>query len=488
MANKFRKILALGLGLLMGAQSMVAFAADTSLPSDVEGLEAFPGDGEVSLSWDASTDDTGVSGYYVYSGLSSVVEDGGSYTFGKKDAGNKVTYTMAGLSNDVTYYFAMTAYDAAGNESEFYSNEASATPEAASSSDTDSPVVSKAEAASSTMIEVDFSEAVVLPSDGASAFSIEASDGTPLMIIDAYVSSDDPSAVFIITNEQIAGAQYILTAGISVQDLVGNTIVSGTSDTAIFTGSSLSKIEDDVPTSDSGDVVAGADFKIDEIESTSVTEIKVKFTQTPASGTGAFVIASADDASQTVEIINVVADANDPMTLVMTTGAMNPGFEYILSTDDQLLNAGGESLASDSREVHFVAKTLSLMDLVAPEDVTNFMNVILNETSVQLTWTASLNSAGDLAKYLVYMSGDGGLTFGAAVEVASNLTSYDVKDLTAGSTYTFKVSAVDANGNKSEGELTTVTLPESGPELLVLVPMSLAGAAWLKRRKKNEEF
>lgn len=487
MAAKLQKILALCLGLMLGAQSMVAFAADTSFPSDVEGVAALPGDGEAVLSWDAATDDTGVTGYFVYSGLSSVQDDGGSYTFGPKDVGNKISYTMEGLSNDITYYFALTAYDAAGNESEYFSNEVSATPESAASADTESPIVSNAEAVSGTMVEVDFSEAVVLPADGASAFSVEATDGTPLLILDAYVSSDNPEVVFLVTDTQIAGAQYVLTAGILVQDLVGNTIVSGTSDTAIFTGSALTAaVPTDVPSD--GNVVIGTNFKIDDVESTSGTEIKVKFTQTPASGLDAFTISSADDASQTVEIENVEADETDPMTLVFTTGTMNPGFEYILSANDKLVNENGESLASGSRELRFVAKTLSLADTIPPEDVTKFANIILNETSVRLTWTASVNSAGDLAKYLVYMSGDGGLTFGAAMEVAKSLTSYDVKSLTAGSTYTFKITAVDANGNESEGELTSVTLPESGPELFVLVPMSMAGAALWKRRKRKEEF
>ncbi|MEK7145645.1 MAG: hypothetical protein AAB802_00490, partial [Patescibacteria group bacterium] len=89
MANFLRKFLALGatLTLLMG-QTLVAFAADITAPSDVEGLEAFPGDEEVTLSWDAATDDTDVTGYFIYTGLNSVSEDGGSYSLGSTDAGD----------------------------------------------------------------------------------------------------------------------------------------------------------------------------------------------------------------------------------------------------------------------------------------------------------------------------------------------------------------------------------------------------------------
>ncbi len=480
MSKILKMLAALSLAALMGSQ--VAMAADTTFPSDVEGLEAFPGDGQVSLSWAPATDDTGVTGYKVYSGLSSVQSDGGSYTFGDKDVGNVVSYNMTGLSNNVSYYFVVTAYDAAGNESEYYSNEVSVTPTSASSADTTSPTVSKAEAVSSTMVEVNFSEPVTLPTNGADAFTVEATDGTPLLVLDAYNSTDDPATVFLITDKQIAGAQYILTAGISLTDSAGNPIVSGTSDTGIFTGSSLTGSE---PTDDTP-VLNNDGFTISSVDSTSDTEIKVKFTQVPVAGTDAFTIQLADDASQEVEVKNVVADVSDPKTLIITTATMDPGFEYVLSVSDTLANEAGESLSADSREMRFLAKTIDLVDVIAPEDVTNFMGAVLSETSVRLTWTASLDSAGDLAKYLVYISSDGGNTFGAALELASTMTSYDFTELTAGSTYTFKVSAIDSNGNESEGVMTNVTLPESGPELLLLVPMSMAGAAVLRRRKKKD--
>lgn len=483
MAKIFKTVLAaLSLTALMGTQ--IAFAAvDVSYPSDVEGLEAFPDEAAVSLSWAPATDDTGVTGYKVYSGLSSVQEDGGSYTFGDKDVGNVVSYKMTGLSNNVTYYFVVTAYDAAGNESEYYSNEVEATPTSASAEDSTSPTVSKAEAISSTMVEVNLSENVVLPENGADAFSVESTDGTALLVLDAYVSDDDSSVVFLITESQTPGSQYILTAGISLADEAGNTIVSGTSDTGIFTGSSLEDVDSD-PVDE--EPVSSDDFTISSVESTTDYEIKVKFSEAPVAGTDAITIQLADDASREIEVKKVVASESDPKTLVITTGRMDPGFEYVLSIGDELTNEAGDSLSDDDRETHFIAKTLDLADVVAPEDVTEFMASILSSTSLRLTWDASVDSAGDLAKYLVYMSSDGGKTFGAALEIASTVTSYDFTKLTAGSTYTFKVSAVDENGNESEGVMTNITLPESGPELLVLVPMSMLGAAIVRRRQKKD--
>ncbi len=76
---------------------------------------------DVSLSWDAPTTNedgtplTDLAGYTVYYGIESA-----NYTE-NIDVGNVLTYTVTNLS-DGTYYFAVTAYDTSGNESD-YSNE-----------------------------------------------------------------------------------------------------------------------------------------------------------------------------------------------------------------------------------------------------------------------------------------------------------------------------------------------------------------------------
>jgi fibronectin type 3 domain-containing protein len=136
--------------------------------------------------------------------------------------------------------------------------------------------------------------------------------------------------------------------------------------------------------------------------------------------------------------------------------------------------------------VDFTAKTLNLADLIPPEDITNLVATLKTETSLLLSWVASEDSAGDLAEYWIYQSMDGGVSYDDAVEIDGDETEYEAMDLTAGETYTFKVTAVDASGNESEGVLTTVTLPESGPELLLLVPFALAGAGFVTRRKKSK--
>ncbi|MBU0981693.1 fibronectin type III domain-containing protein, partial [Patescibacteria group bacterium] len=426
------------------------------------------------------TDDTGVSGYYIYSGLNSATEGDGSYTFGATDAGDVLSYTMDGLTNGETYYFAITAYDEEGNESEYYSDEVEATPEQSEVGDFTSPTVTDANAVTKTLVEVQFSEDVVLPDDGASAFGLESTDGTFLEVLDAYVS-DDESTVFVVTDTQTAGAEYILTASSSIEDNAGNPIVSGTSDTAIFTGSSL----DEAPLDE--EPVTVVTFELMDVESIETDKIRLEFSEpVVVADPDSFMIVNSET-NDSVEVLYVEFDSQNPSVVYLTTDEMDAGYDYILTVDEGVLNEDGDSIVdANNAEFPFLAKTIDLADVIAPEDVTNLLASVLSETSAKLTWTASADTADDLANYLVYRSSDG-VTFGDAVMVAADLTSYTASALTPGETYTFKVTAKDANGNESAGRLVTVTLPETGPELLLLGGLSLLGAGFARRRKKNLE-
>src|SRR5207248_8897213 len=78
--------------------------ADTSPPSAPTGLAAgSPSTTSVPLSWGASSDDVGVSGYVVYSGGAQVATSTGT------------SITVTGLSPGSAYVFTVKARDAAGN-------------------------------------------------------------------------------------------------------------------------------------------------------------------------------------------------------------------------------------------------------------------------------------------------------------------------------------------------------------------------------------
>jgi fibronectin type 3 domain-containing protein len=105
---------------------------DNVAPSAPSGLSATGGVGSAALTWAASTDDVGVSGYNVYRSTTSGFTPSSGNRIGRSTT---ASYTDTGLTPG-TYYYLVSAQDAAGNVSA-PSNEASAT----TATDTISPTV-----------------------------------------------------------------------------------------------------------------------------------------------------------------------------------------------------------------------------------------------------------------------------------------------------------------------------------------------------------
>ena len=105
--------------------------------------------GELIINWYPNTEND-LLGYKVYYGTSS-----GNYTT-VRDAGNVNSYTVSGLSEGVEYFFVVTAYDTAYNESSF-SIEVRGIIEV---TDTIPPQISSVNPVSSIQIDLTFSEQV----------------------------------------------------------------------------------------------------------------------------------------------------------------------------------------------------------------------------------------------------------------------------------------------------------------------------------------
>lgn len=87
--------------------------------------------GSATVSWNASTDNVGVVGYKIYYGTSprtGTCPTGGYPNV--QNAGNVLSYAFNNLTDGSTYYFSVTAYDAAGNESCFSTEVSKAMPAA----------------------------------------------------------------------------------------------------------------------------------------------------------------------------------------------------------------------------------------------------------------------------------------------------------------------------------------------------------------------
>jgi hypothetical protein len=103
-------LIGLGMGLLLGCTEQ-PYEADTEPPAVPRGVASVTGDRQVILSWYPNSD-RDLSGYHVYRGFS---ERGDYFRIATIRA---TTFVDRDVSNGQTYYYAVSAYDFDGNESD----------------------------------------------------------------------------------------------------------------------------------------------------------------------------------------------------------------------------------------------------------------------------------------------------------------------------------------------------------------------------------
>lgn len=499
-----KKLFALAMMALLVFPSAAFADGDAEDPSDVEELEATALDGAVKLQWSEATDDTGVEGYFVHYGQSPVTGSGQSYDE-IEDVDDVLEYTVTGLENGTKYYFSVVAYDAAGNESAAWAPEAEATPDgdAGSEEDTDSPQVKEAQALYKEAVKLVFSEAVLIPSiDAQDAFSIENDDNfEALEVLEAEMDEKDASGrtVILKTAEQEQDATYKLTVGVDVEDIAGNPIISGTSDTAIFEGSG-----EDAPVEDSQGP------KITDIEVVDVEHVLVSFDEgivlsiDPAEN---FKFVEKDDSSATLDVLKV--ELSDNETNVESASALiktneQSGADYVLTVKD-VTDEAGNDIQSGYDTIEFTGMGTGGEDSSedpdndpdedpdqeedneAPSEVANFIADKIFQAEkylVTLKWEIPSQNIEDVVEQIIYMSTNKGESYQKEASLNPGVNEYEVGEFEAGD-YWFKITQVDEAGNESEGVITKVVLAETGPQMLGLLVFSLGMGRLVGRKKRK---
>jgi len=485
--------------------------ADTEAPANdgVEGVKVKEvGDSEVTLQWDVATDNVGVKGYYVYYADKSVLSNSDKDEYDEKvDVGNVITYTVTGLTNDTKYYFAITAYDAAGNESESYSMEVSATPSektgAGSGKDSTAPTVALATAVNSTTAKVIFSEKVKLPkTNPATAFNLkDVISEKILAVTDAEIDSKDSTGktVLLTTAKQEKGKKYELTVGIAVTDLSGNPIKSGTSDTAVFTGSD--KEANAKPAASEEKITLKSIKVIDEAGIEVQFSDEIRLSVNPLDN---FIIAEKENSKKRLGIKSVILNKKDKSKVLVVTEPQS-NVEYVIIASDVVSKDGSPidlnkntaqfkgSVSGDPKEDTDTGdekeKDTPIEDKTAPAEITGLTAKVNKDASVRLTWIASKDSGKDIDDQILYISTDGGKTYDRGRSIGGLATKFDVKGLSVATTYTFKITTKDDSGNESKGASVVAkisTLPKTGPSLTILAMGSLAAGYIVQRRKKKK--
>lgn len=514
MKKLFLKVSTLILVLLLG--STTVFAQENENPSDVENLQGTAMNGAARLTWDPATDDKGVSGYVIHYGLTTVSEPGDSYDL-NVDVGDVLEYTVTDLENGTPYYFSVVAYDEEGDESLRWATEVSVTPNENAEGgdpDVDAPQVVEATALNTEEVQIEFSEAVVLPAENPQdAFTLENQETfETLNVLDVKMDEEDESekTIILTTDPQTADVEYQLTAGIDITDKAGNPIISGTSDTALFMGSGEPKPAEDTD----GPVLV-------TVETMDNTHVILNFNEAivlsidPSEN---FNIALKSDPTQTLDILGVELGVNtegiDDASAVITTSPQTEE-TYVLTVTGVADEAGNViNLEQNSADFNGIAPPDTGDDddddtgdddddtgdddddtsdddddgtIIPPEDVANFLATSFMKAEkyvVKLSWTIPEGNIGKVVAQIIYISKDKGASFNQQTSLDPDVNSYEVENLDPGE-YWFKITQKDAEGNETEGQIQKIILSETGPGVAGLAIISLGLGHLYNRRKRK---
>ncbi|MET0861431.1 MAG: LamG-like jellyroll fold domain-containing protein [Microbacterium sp.] len=387
---------------------------DTSAPTVPANLAATDDGSTVDLTWTASTDDVGVTGYTVYRGTTAGFAANTASRIGDSET---ASYADTGLA-DGTYYYRVTAQDAAGNSS--------------------------------------------APTASVSAVVGEPA-GEPVVV---QVATAEDSMVYQVSPTTNYGSNNQLSA----RGATGNSAIESFLKFALpaapagttLTGASLAVRTSTDPTAGSTDTHTYS------LSAAGWGEETITWNNRPtAAGTTLGTLAGA-------------TATNTAYTSNLATGALAPLAGQTVSL--RLTGVGGDNVRLWSSESTTAAYrpvlTLTFTpgagpgpDTVAPSAPTG-VSTSVNASAVTVNWSASTDNVG-VTGYEVYRGTTSGFTADAASRIGETAgTSFTNTAVPAGTWY-YRVAALDAAGNVSAASASveaTVAAPPAEPITVQVAP------------------
>ncbi len=441
-----------GRGVFTG-QFTATSVPDTDPPSAPTNLTASnTTESTTDLSWTASTDNVGVTGYDVYQGASVIATV------------STTTYQVTGLTANTNYTFSVRAKDGAGNESAS-SNQVNVTTQAPDTTAPSAPtnLVANNTTASSTDLSWTAS------TDNVGVASYDVYQG-------ASVIGNVTGTSFGVTG---LNAETTYTFTVRAKDAAGNE--SGASNEAVVTtdatpitycASASTNVNDEYISRvqlNTIDNSSGAQFYSDftGISTTLTKGTQYTITVTPTWTGTVYAEAYAvwidynRDGDFTDAGEQVFAQAPTTTTPVsgnftIPAGAVENATRMRVSMKYNAAPTSCETFTYGEVEDYTVVIEASGPDTEAPSAPTSLAASNTTQTTTDLSWNASTDNVG-VTGYDVYQ--------GASVIATVSTTTYQVTGLTASTNYAFSVRAKDAAGNESAASntanVTTLDPPDT---------------------------
>lgn len=375
---------------------------DTIAPTPPGNLTAAPaGETQINLSWGASTDNVGVTGYRV-----ERCQGANCATFTEIAQPTGTTFNDTGRTPGVPYSYRVRAVDAAGNFSG-YSNTAGATTQ--DGTPPTPPTNLTATAASETQINLSWGAS----SDnvGVREYRVERCQGTTCTNF-AEIAQPTSTAFNDTGRSPATAYRYRVRAVDTAGNLGGysNIAAAVTLDTTAPTpptnlvGNAISETQINLSWGASSDNVGVARYGLERCQGTNCANF---------------------------------AEIAQPTTATFNNTGLSAGtpYRYRVRAADAAGNLSGYS--------NIV--TIVTLDTTAPTIPSGLAGRTLNQSEIALTWNASIDNVG-VAGYQLQRC----LATGACIEIDAGFTlSYTDRDLATAAAYTYRVLAYDAAGNLS---------------------------------------
>src|SRR6266516_1585482 len=391
---------------------------DTVAPSTPTGLLASAASSsQINLSWTASTDNVGVTGYRVYRAGALLVT-----------LGAVTTYQNTGLTASTTYSYTVQAVVAVGNAFA-QSTSASATTQA--DADTIAPSVPTgltATAASPTQINLSWAA---------------STDNVGVTGYRVYRTGALLATLGAVSIYQNTGLTPSTTYSYTVQafDAAGNASAQSVSASAT-TQAATDTVAPTTPTGLLASAVSPSQINLSwgaSTDNVGVTGYRVYRAGTLLVTLGA-------------------------VTTYQNTGlSASTSYSYTVQAVDAAGNASAQSNSAS-------ATTQAATDTVAPTTPTGLLASAVSPSQINLSWGASTDNVG-VTGYRVYRAGTLLVTLGA-------VTTYQNTGLSASTSYSYTVQAIDAAGNASaQSNSASATTQADADTIAPSVPTGLTATA-----------
>ncbi|HYR91037.1 MAG TPA: fibronectin type III domain-containing protein [Terriglobia bacterium] len=405
-----------------------ATTADTVAPSVPSNLTAAAASTtQISLSWTASTDNLGVTGYQLErcQGVSCA-------TFAQIATPATTTYSDTGLTANSSYSYRVRATDTAGNLSG-YSN-----PTTAVTTDTVAPSVPSnltATVASTTQINLTWTAST--DNDAVAGYQLERCQGVSCA---TFAQIATPATATYSDSGLTTGTSF--SYRVRATDAAGN--LSGYSNTA------SAVTTDTVPPSVPSNLTATA---------ASTTQINLTWiAATDNIAVSGYRLERCQGAGCTT-----FAQIAAPTTTTYSDTGLTPStaYSYRVRATDAAGNLSGYSNTASA----------TTTDTVAPSAPSSLTTTVVSATRIDLSWAASTDNVGVTGYRVERCQGANCTTF---AQIATPIaTTYSNTGLTAGTSYSYRVRAVDAAGNLSAYSNTASAIASAPPT----APASLTATA-----------